>query len=99
MGSREFKKLSILKNTCRNFLLLYSLYSLNAHAQYNSQFINYSKTGRCVGASVEFEAGSNGFSTEMANKLIFGGYIDRDLKNRAATHLKDNNNFGILLNY
>ncbi len=88
-----------LKTVCALALLL-AIYSPGLlQAQYNSQFINYSLTGRNVGASFEYEAGSNGFSTELANKLIWGGYIDKNLKERAAKHLHDKNNFGIMLNY
>ncbi|PBQ33386.1 hypothetical protein CNR22_16900 [Sphingobacteriaceae bacterium] len=38
-------------------------------------------------------------STGLVNKLIWGGYIDNDLKAESAKHLKAKNNFGLLLNY
>jgi hypothetical protein len=68
-------------------------------AQYNTVFLNYNRTGRCVSTGVEFDAGSNGMSTRMVNKLIWGGYIDNDLKKESSKHLRAKNNFGLLLNY
>ena len=68
-------------------------------AQYNTDFLNYSQTGRSVGVNLDFEAGSNGMSTGLVNKLIWGGYIDNDLKEESSRHLKGKNNFGVLLNY
>lgn len=70
-----------------------------ATAQYNADFINYSKTGRAISANLDFEAGSNGMSTKLVNKLVYGGYIDNDLKAESSKHLKAKNNFGVLLNY
>ena len=49
--------------------------------------------------NLDFEAGSNGMSTGLVNKLIWGGYIDNDLKEESSRHLKGKNNFGVLLNY
>lgn len=73
--------------------------TIKSYAQYNTNFLNYSKTGRCVSANVDFEAGSNGMSSRLVNKLIWGGYIDNDLKKESSSHLKTKNNFGLLLNY
>jgi len=75
------------------------LFTLVATAQYNADFINYSKTGRAISANLDFEAGSNGMSTKLVNKLVYGGYIDNDLKAESSKHLKAKNNFGVLLNY
>ena len=100
MSGRKLNQTTTHQKLSRIIALFCSLCAIvPAVAQYNSQFINYSQTGRCVGASMEYEAGSNGFSTELANKLLFGGYIDKSLKERASKHLKDYNNFGIMLNY
>lgn len=71
----------------------------SAWSQYNTDFLNYSQTGRSVGVNLDFEAGSNGMSTGLVNKLIWGGYIDNDLKEESSKHLKGKNNFGVLLNY
>jgi hypothetical protein len=68
-------------------------------AQYNTNFLNYSKTGRCVSVNLDFEAGSNGMSTRLVNKLVWGGYISSDLKAESSKHLKARNNFGIVLDY
>src|SRR4051812_869349 len=100
MSRRDLKKKTTRLNMFHSVALLCAFFVLSGvQAQYNSQFINFSKTGRSIGASFEYEAGSNGFSTELANKLIWGGYIDKNLKDRAAKHLSDKNNFGIMLNY
>jgi hypothetical protein len=68
-------------------------------AQYNTNFLNYSKTGRSVSANLEFEAGSTGMSSELVNKLVWGGYISDDLKKSSSKHLKGKNNFGLILDY
>lgn len=68
-------------------------------AQYNTNFLNYNRTGRCVSAGLEFEAGSNGMSSELVNKLVWGGHIDNKLKNESAKLLHGKNNFGLMLNY
>lgn len=75
------------------------LLCLGGNAQYNSNFLNYSQTGRCVSVDVDFEAGSNGMSKEMVNKLVWGGYINNDVKSQSASHLKATNNFGLMNNY
>lgn len=68
-------------------------------AQYNTNFLNYSQTGRCVSANLDVEAGSNGMSSRLVDKLVYGGYIDDKLKEESAKNLKALNNFGINLNY
>ena len=60
-------------------------------AQYNTEFINYETIKRSVSVNVEFDAGSNGMSSSLSNKLIFGGYIDNDLKKESAKHLRQQN--------
>ena len=75
------------------------MYAANFSAQYNADFLNYSKTGRSVSVNLDFEAGSSGMSSELVNKLVWGGYIDNDLKAASSKHLKAKNNFGLLLNY
>ncbi len=73
--------------------------ALQGYSQYNANFLNYSKTGRSVSVNLDFEAGSNGMSSRLVNKLIWGGYIDNDLKEESSKHLRGKNNFGLLLNY
>jgi len=68
-------------------------------AQYNTSFINYRNTGRSVGLNADFEAGSNGMSSTLVNKLIWGGYVDQDLKAQSSKHLREYNNFGLVLDY
>lgn len=80
-------------------LLLLVVYSNLIKSQYNADFLNYSKTGRSVSVNLDFEAGSNGMSSRLVNKLVWGGYIDNSLKDESAKHLRAKNNFGLLLNY
>jgi hypothetical protein len=68
-------------------------------AQYNTEFINYANTGRAVSLNVEYDAGSNAIKNDMVNALIWGGYISKEMKDASEKKLKQNNNFGINLNY
>lgn len=75
------------------------LCSAIAMAQYNTNFLNYSSMGRSVSANLNFDAGSNGLSSDLVNKLVWGGYIDKKTKDESAKYLRAKNNFGIDLNY
>lgn len=68
-------------------------------AQYNTEFINYSSMGRGISLNMEYEAGSNAIKNDMMNKLIWGGYINNEMKDASDKKLKEKNNFGINLNY
>jgi len=91
-----------LKNINYRRIIVFVIFILaakNSNSQYNADFLNYSKTGRSVSVNMDFEAGSNGMSSELVNKLVWGGYIDNDLKAQSSKHLQAKNNFGLLLNY
>src|SRR6187402_103969 len=68
-------------------------------AQYNTNFLNYSTTGRSVSANLNFDAGSNGMSSGLVNRLVWGGYIDDKMKKESSKYLRAKNNLGINLNY
>jgi hypothetical protein len=68
-------------------------------AQYNTEFINYTNTGRGVSLNVDYDAGSNAIKNDMVNALIWGGHISNEMKDASEKKLKQNNNFGINLNY
>jgi hypothetical protein len=68
-------------------------------AQYNSNFINYTKYGRSISLNSEFESGSNAMNSDLINSLLWGGYIDKETKDASQKKLKAYNNFGINLNY
>ncbi|MBA3665455.1 MAG: hypothetical protein H0W61_14765 [Bacteroidetes bacterium] len=68
-------------------------------AQYNSEFSNYGNMGRSVSVNLDFDAGSNGMNGNLINKLLWGGYIDNDLKKESSKYLRAKNNFGINVNY
>ncbi len=79
------------------FFLIVVCFGLKA--QYNTEFINYSKIKRSVSVNLDFDMGSNGMNSSLTNKLIFGGYVDNDLKKESSKHLRQKNNFGLNLNY
>jgi len=83
----------------RNAYLVLLFVACHLQAQYNTNFLNYSYSGRCVGTNLDFEAGSNGIKNGMVNKLVRGGYIGDGLKNNSARTMRAINNFGIHLNY
>ena len=81
------------------FTFLFVVFFVTANAQYNASFLNYRYTGRSVATNIDFETGSNGMSSEMVDKLLYGGYISNDLKKESSKNLRAENNFGICLNY
>lgn len=77
----------------------FCLLLLKVHSQYNTNFSNYTQTGRCVSLDLDFESGSNGMSRDFVNRLIWGGYISDEVKSQSAKHLRAVNNFGLMYNY
>jgi len=93
----EFIKFSIKISNL--ILLLNCFYSNTVFAQYNTEFLNYRNTGRSICSDFSIDAGSNGMSNILANKLIWGGYINSEIKKQSSQHLNKQNNLGINLNY
>lgn len=93
--------MNVSKLNTGNFKLvaLFLVLTLGIKGQYNTDFVNYGNTGRSVSVNLDFDAGSNGMSSSLINKLLWGGYIDNDLKKESSKHLRGKNNFGINLNY
>ena len=83
----------------RKICILFLFSCSTGLAQYNSDFLNYYQTWRSVAVNVNYEAGSNGMSKDLVNRLIWGGYISSEVKAQSATHLKAMNNFGMMFNY
>jgi hypothetical protein len=54
--------------------------SLSVFSQYNSEFLNFEKTGRSISINGEYELGSNGIYNSLLNKFIYGGNIDKKIK-------------------
>lgn len=82
--------------------LLLAILFLNKHfitAQYNSEFNFFQYTGNSISLKAEFDAGSNHINADMVNKLFFGGYIDKDTKDRALSKSLGYNRAGAYLNY
>ena len=80
-------------------VLLLLLFSTFAFSQYNSEFLNYDKTGRSISVNAEYELGSNGIYNAFLNKFIYGGYIDKNMKDKSANHMKELNVLGANFNY
>lgn len=84
----------------RTRLILYFLFfSLTVFCQYNSAFLNFEKTGRCISINGEYELGSNGIYNSLLNKFIYGGYIDKKTKDNSNNHMKNLNVMGANMNY
>lgn len=79
--------------------LILLVFAFVTKSQYNTDFVNFSKTGNCVSLNSDYEAGSNGFQNAMMNKLLFGGYIDKEMKDAALKNMRGYNQVGINLNY
>lgn len=83
-----------------NIVLLFNYFYTNTIvAQYNTEFLNYRNTGRSICSNISIDAGSNGMSNSLANKFIWGGYINPKIKKQSSQHLNKQNNLGINLNY
>lgn len=89
----------MIKKNIHILNLLLVLLVLTGKAQYNTEFLNYSSMGRGISLNVEYEAGSNAIKNDMMNKLIWGGYIDKEMKDASDKSIRARNNFGINLNY
>ncbi|MGE0568011.1 MAG: hypothetical protein AB7O73_08675 [Bacteroidia bacterium] len=68
-------------------------------AQYNTEFLDYSRIGRSISINLDYEAGSNAIKNDMVNTLIWGGHISNEMKDASEKKLRNENNFGIYLNY
>jgi len=83
----------------RLFLLFHSFLALNVFSQYNSEFLNFEKTGRSVSVNAEYELGSNGIYNSLLNKFIYGGYIDQKTEDASNNSMKTLNVMGTNMNY
>lgn len=81
------------------FLLISFFVMPNLFSQYNTEFLNFEKTGRSFSLNSEYELGSNGIHNSLFNKFIFGGYIDDKLKKSASQKMKELNVLGANFNY
>ena len=81
-------------------LILFSIfYSITVLAQYNSEFLNFEKTGRSISINGEYELGSNGIYNSLLNKFIYGGYIDKKTKDASNNSMRNLNVMGANMNY
>lgn len=75
------------------------LFSKIVLSQYNSEFLNFEKTGRSVSINGEYEVGSNGIYNSLLNKFIYGGYIDKKTKDASDNTMRHLNVLGANVNY
>lgn len=81
-------------------LLLFFCFAFGSlFSQYNSEFLNFEKTGRSVSVNAEYEVGSNGIYNGLINKFLFGGYIDNNLKKTSDDNMRQLNVLGVNANY
>lgn len=80
-------------------VLILASISFLSFSQYNSEFLNFEKTGRSVSINGEYELGSNGIYNSLLNKFIYGGYIDKDTKDASRKTMKQLNVAGANINY
>lgn len=88
-----------MKFRISSIILFIAFLSFRAIAQYNSGFMDFERTRNSVSVNAEFEAGSNGIQNAMVNKLLFGGYIDKPMKDAALNSMHGYNQMGLNLNY
>ncbi len=81
------------------YIFLFSVFTLGGFSQYNSEFLNFEKTGRSVSVNAEYELGSNGIYNSLLNKFIYGGYIDQKTKDASNNSMKGLNVMGANMNY
>lgn len=81
------------------FILIFFWLGLNIKAQYNSDFLSFDKTGRCISINGEYELGSNGIYNSFLNKFIYGGYIDKKTKDASNNNMNNLNVLGANMNY
>ncbi|HRG02345.1 MAG TPA: DUF5723 family protein [Bacteroidia bacterium] len=81
------------------YILYFFFCSFALFSQYNSEFLNFEKTGRSISINGEYELGSNGIYNALLNKFIYGGYIDKKTKDASNDHMKNLNVMGANMNY
>ena len=81
------------------FIIYFCFCSIAFFAQYNSEFLNFEKTGRSISINGEYELGSNGIYNSLLNKFIYGGYINKKIKDASNDHIKNLNVMGANINY
>ncbi len=78
---------------------LFAFCSVFAVAQYNSEFLNFEKTGRSISLNAEYEFGSNGIYNSFVNKFLYGGFIDTKTKDASDKNMRQLNVLGANMNY
>jgi hypothetical protein len=82
-----------------NYCIFILCLSTSVFSQYNSEFLNFEKTGRSISLNGEYELGSNGVYNGLVNKFLYGGYIDKATKDASDKTMKQLNVAGANINY
>lgn len=82
-----------------NYCIFILCISTSVFSQYNSEFLNFEKTGRSISLNGEYELGSNGIYNGLINKFLYGGYIDKATKDASDKTMKRLNVAGANINY
>ena len=80
-------------------IVIVLLLAQSAISQYNSEFLNFEKAGRSISLNAEYEMGSNGVYNGLINKFLYGGYIDKSIKDASDKKMKLLNVAGANVNY
>lgn len=80
-------------------VILFTFCSVFALAQYNSEFLNFEKTGRSISFNAEYELGSNGIYNSFLNRFLYGGFIDSKTKDASDNNMRQLNVLGANMNY
>lgn len=85
----------------KKYFIVITLITINyfSYGQYNSEFLNFDKTGRSVSINGEYEFGSNGIYNGLLNKFIVGGFIDQKTKDASKAKMYNHNVIGANMNY
>lgn len=73
--------------------------AISATAQFNTDFFTDTTQRFNISAGADYTYGSSVMNTQFLNKFLFGGKIDREMKDNAYSKLNENNRLGGDLNY
>lgn len=81
------------------FISFMMLLLFEGKAQYNSDFLYYSKYGKSATLQGSYDFNSNSVQNSIANQVVFGGYIDSSSRAKALGRMGAVNRAGGVLNY
>lgn len=78
--------------------IAFCCFSLNAQTNFPEYFDTINGYGKQLIVNGQFDVQSTSFKNEMLNKMVFGGYIDQEMKDRSFSKHGNVNFAGILSN-